>query len=316
MQLVGRLAGLEFPATEHVPLEDPIRIVRWMDETLRQRRTPHLTTAVSAAIRLSECALAAGIDLSGAQLTVGNEPLTRARLDAIERCGAHAVPAYGAVDGPGLAVFCLAPQEADEFHLQHDICAMIQPGLEGATDELPPNALLVSSLHRSTRYVEINLSLGDQAVMTQRDCGCAIGDLGLHTHLHSVRSFEKLTAVGMTFLDSDIIPVLEEVLPGRFGGAPTHYQIVETEGRNGAPQVTLLIHPCVGQVNEREAADAFLSSIGQRSSTARMMELTWRSAGLPLVERRPPMATAGGKILHVHVDDGRMLAGARVAATS
>lgn len=53
--------------------------------------------------------------------------------------------------------------------------------------------------------------------------------LGWTLHLHGIRSVEKLTAAGMTFLDSDVIRVLEEVLPGRFGGGPTHYQLVEEE---------------------------------------------------------------------------------------
>jgi hypothetical protein len=57
--------------------------------------------------------------------------------------------------------------------------------------------------------------------------------LGWTTHLRDIRSQEKLTAGGMTFLDTDLIRVLEEVLPARFGGAPTDYQLVEEEAEEG-----------------------------------------------------------------------------------
>jgi hypothetical protein len=57
------------------------------------------------------------------------------------------------------------------------------------------------------------VALGDQAEVAQRACGCALEQLGWTTLLRHVRSFEKLTASGMTFLDADIIRVLDEVLP-------------------------------------------------------------------------------------------------------
>ena len=52
---------------------------------------------------------------------------------------------------------------------------------------------------------------------------------------HTIRSHEKLTAGGMTLLDTDVIRLLDEVLPARFGGAPTDYQLVEHESDDGEP---------------------------------------------------------------------------------
>jgi hypothetical protein len=46
---------------------------------------------------------------------------------------------------------------------------------------------------------------------------------GWTRHLHTVRSFEKLTVGGMNLLDLDLIGILDEMLPARFGGGPTHY---------------------------------------------------------------------------------------------
>jgi hypothetical protein len=104
----------------------------------------------------------------------------------------------------------------------------------------------------------------------------------------------------MTFLDRDVIRVLEEVLPARFGGGRTDYQLVEQEAENGRSTLRLLVHPAIGPLDSSAVADAFLQAIGGGSGVERVMELEWRQAGFPRVERRPPLATRAGKILHLH----------------
>jgi hypothetical protein len=49
-----------------------------------------------------------------------------------------------------------------------------------------------------------------------------------------------------------------------------------------------------------EVADAFLTFIGAESGATRVMELQWRGTQVLRVKRRPPIATASGKILHLH----------------
>src|SRR5207237_10782121 len=103
-------------------------------------------------------------------------------------------------------------------------------------------------------------------------------------------------------LDSDVIRVLEEVLPARFGGGPADYQIVEDqEAEDGQPRVRLLVHPALGPLDERAVADAFLEGVGGGSEGERLMELRWRQAGLPKVERLAPRMV-GTKIHHVHLE--------------
>ena len=69
--------------------------------------------------------------------------------------------------------------------------------------------------------------------MTRRSCGCYFERLGWRSHLHTIRSFEKLTAGGMTVLDADVVRILEELLPARFGGAAADYQLVEDQAAPG-----------------------------------------------------------------------------------
>jgi hypothetical protein len=186
-------------------------------------------------------------------------------------------------------------------HLLDDLHALIQPGDDGATVGLPPRALLVSSLQPAAPLVLLNVSLGDQAELVRRACGCPLEQVGWTRHLHTIRSFEKVTAGGMTFLDTDVIRVLEEILPRRFGGGPTQYQLVEDEAADGRPRVRLLVHPAVGPLDADAVADAFLTGIGGGTEGERLMELQWRQAGVLQVERRPPYTSGAGKILHVHL---------------
>ena len=304
----GLLAGVRLPRPVFVPLEDPLPVARWMAGVLREGRTPHLQTFPSSASRLCLAAMAAGIDLRGAQFTVGGEPFTAARLAVIRQAGAGATPHYGSEESGRIGNGCLAPGMPDELHLVHDLIALIQPGPDGESRGLPPDALLISSLRRTAPLILLNTSVGDQAAVAQRACGCPLERVGWATHLHSIRSFQKLTAGGMTFLDSDVIRVLEEELPARFGGGPTHYQLVEDEAADGKPLLRLLVHPTVGPIDTEAVADAFLGAIGGGSGVERVMELHWRQAGLLQVERQPPLATASGKILHLHLG-GRPQAG-------
>jgi hypothetical protein len=154
----------------------------------------------------------------------------------------------------------------------------------------------------------LNVSMGDQAVLTERSCGCPLEQLGWASHLHTIRSFEKLTAGGMTFLDSDVITVLEEDLPARFGGGPTDYQLLE-EDVDGRPRVCLLVNPNLGPVDEAAVAEAFLDAIGGGSGVERVMELAWREAGLVEVRRELPRSTPAGKILHLHEERTRPAVG-------
>ena len=63
----------------------------------------------------------------------------------------------------------------------------------------------------------------DYAVISHPHCGCPWEEMGYTQQLHTIRSYEKLTSEGMHFVGTDLIAVVEEVLPARFGGAPTDY---------------------------------------------------------------------------------------------
>jgi len=297
----GRLAGVPIPWPEHAPAENPRPIVDWMAGVLRRGETPHLRAFASAAVNVCRTASEAGVDLAGAQFTLVGEPCTPARRAVIESGGADGVTSYATMEAGGpIAYGCLNGQVSDEVHLYRDTHALIQPGTDGGPGGLPARALLLTVLFAASPLVLINVSAGDQAEIVDRACGCAMEGLGWSTRFHTIRSFEKLTAGGMTFLDRDIIRVLEEVLPNRFGGGPNDYQLVEREDERGAPRLDLLVSPALGPLDEGGIRRTFLEAIGQGAGAERVMSLDWRAAGLVRVERRAPRATRSGKVFHLH----------------
>jgi hypothetical protein len=296
----GRLGRLRLPRPVLASVNDPGPIMRWIARVRDEGDSPSLDGFVSSVVRLCQLATSEGLDWRGVRFWVHGEPLTTARLDAIRRTGAECRARYGTVEAGRLGYACFAPVAPDEVHVTHDLSAVIQMGTDGSMSSLVPGALLVSSLRPTAPFLLLNVSLGDRAMLDSRACGCPLEGLGWTTHLHTIRSFEKLTAGGMTFLDADVIRVLEEVLPARFGGGPTDYQLVEDEGDDARPRLRLLVRPEIGPVDADAVADAFLAAVAAGSGVERVMGILWQDARMVRVERRPPLTTATGKILHVH----------------
>jgi hypothetical protein len=299
------VAGVPLPSPRHVQIDRPEPIVDWMAETLRAGRIPHLHTFASSAVRVCGAAFQAGVGLTGARLTLSGEPVTAARLDVVRRTGAVPRPCYSTMESGPIGYGCLAPVAADDVHVLHDMNAIVQGGVIGVRGEPPSDALFVSSLRPTASPVLFNVALGDQAILERRACGCPLEALGWTTHVRAVRSYEKLTTGGMTFLDVDVIRVLEEVLPARFGGVPTDYQLVEEETPEGGARLTLRVHPGVGTVADDAVLETLLDELSQGAGAQRVMARIWRDASLLRVERHAPSATPSGKILHLHVASRR-----------
>ena len=303
MRLGGLVAGVRLPGPTLAPLDAPLPIVRWLAEELGQGRVPHLWTFASSAVIVCQAASEAGIDIRGARFTAGGEPTTAARRSAIEATGAVVLPRMGATETDILSYACRNPAAPDDMHFFDDRHAVIQPGPDGATAGLPAGAMLLSSLLPSAPILLLNVCMGDQAQLSRRSCGCGLEAAGWTRHIHEVRSFEKLTAGGVTLLDIDVIRVLEEVLPRRFGGSPTDYQLMERlDDHRARPEVRLLVSPALGDLDPAAVGDAFLSAVGGGSGGERLMELQLRGAGVLRVVREAPRRTASGKILHLFLE--------------
>jgi hypothetical protein len=142
----------------------------------------------------------------------------------------------------------------------------------------------------------INVESGDYAQVEQFDCGCSFAELGFLTHIHGIRSYEKLSGAGVHFTGQVLMDILEDVLPAHYGGDPTDYQFVEDEV-DGLPVVWLLVHPRRGEIDEAEAARTVLAALAARGTADSMMAGFWRQGEVLKVKRQAPLANATGKIL-------------------
>jgi hypothetical protein len=99
----------------------------------------------------------------------------------------------------------------------------------------------------------------------------------------------------MSFLGTDLLTLVEDVLPSRFGGHPTDYQLVERE-EGGLPRISLLVSPAVGDLDRDEVGRAVLEFLRDRGRAERMMSDLLAESRTVEVVREAPRATPGGKI--------------------
>lgn len=289
------------PSPRYAPLDNPRPIVHWIADCLRERKTPYLLTYPSSALRLCQEARRTGTDLTGAQFTIAGEPCTPARMGAICSTGAKVLPKYAIMETGPVGYGCLHPESSDDIHLLKDLHALIQPDDLEAGGGFLPGTVLFTSLVPAAPITLLNVSMGDQAKIVRRSCGCPLQGMGWTDHMTSIQSHEKLTCGGMNFLDADVARVLDEVLPARFGGGPTDYQLVEEEKEDGRPELRLLVHPRLGPLNEQDVVQSFFEEIGRSGGANEVMGLAWQEGKLLKVELRTPLSTPSGKILHLHV---------------
>ena len=298
--LVRAGRGGAIPAPEHVPVEDARTVARWLAGVVARGATPLLDSTASGLVRVCAAARDAGLDVAGARLRFGGEPLTTARAAAIAAVGATALARYSMAEVGVMGVGCARPRVPDEVHLLSDKLAFVRHERPVGVDGRTVGALCLTTLLPASPKLLVNAEIDDYGVLDEHRCGCPLDDLGLARHLHTIRSFDKLTSEGMSFVGTDLLRLIEEVLPARFGGDATCWQIVEEE-RAGLATVELRVHPAVGPVDDAAVVATALEHLGAVSPAHRMMADTWRQAGTLRVVRAAPIATAAAKILPLHV---------------
>ncbi|MBI4572541.1 MAG: hypothetical protein HY713_04545 [candidate division NC10 bacterium] len=290
--LARRASGV--PRPEAVRLDEMWRVAEHVAALAVAGSRPCVLTSPSTAARVGLAAAERGLALDGVAFLLGGEPLTPARRATIESSGARAVATYGFSELGSVGLQCPVPIAPDAVHVLTDGIVLDARSREagGATVD----ALLVTSIRSASPKIMINVEIGDTGVIERRPCDCLLGRLGLDQHLHTIRSFEKLTGEGATVLGADVTMVLEEVLPRRFGGSLAHYQLVETQDPRGLPRLTLLVSPEVGPLDERAVLHTFLAELAPLRPTYRFMVDQWVQTESVHVTRARPVPTDRGKV--------------------
>jgi hypothetical protein len=161
------------------------------------------------------------------------------------------------------------------------------------------DAFNFTTLLPSAPKLLLNVESDDYGIIETRSCGCPLETYGYTEHLREVRSFRKLTGEGVTLVGSDMMYVLEEVLPSRFGGGPLDYQLLEEEDQKGMTRLSLLISPKVQIRDESEVIATVLDALKQKSRAHRAIEL-WKQAGTMRIKRQEPIWTGHGKFMPLH----------------
>lgn len=298
---LGRLSGHPLPAPRFCAVEQPERLAAWLSEQRRLGRRICLTTYASSAVRICLRARDRGFDLRGSAFITLGEPFTAAKRAVAEAVGAHVLVRYAFTEAGIIGYGCGTPTSSDDMHLLSDSYAVIQrPRAVGNGGPEVPAFLFTSLLPYAPKLL-LNVESGDYGRIERRACGCLQGAVGLDRHVSEVRSFEKLSGEGMTFLKTDLLETLEEVLPSRFGGSGADYQVIEEEGQAGILRLVLLASPGLGPVDEDELRTAFLSHLARSGATESFGTKVWDVLRTVEVRRDWPVPTRAGKILPFHL---------------
>jgi hypothetical protein len=298
---LARAAGRRLPVPAFHDLADPGGIAARLAAILREGRRVCVTTYASSAVRVAAAARERGIDLGGVCFITLGEPFTPGKRATVAAAGARALVRYAFTEGGILGYACADPTDSDDLHLFADGYGFARRRRAVSDGGPEVDALLVTSLLPSAPKVLLNVETGDYGRVFRRACGCALGAAGLDLHIAHIRSFEKLSGEGMTFVQTDLLRVLEEVLPARFGGSGSDYQLVEEE-RDGILGLVLVISPRLGPVDEALAREVFLQELGRGGDLQRLGAQVWRRAETVRVRRRWPLATKAGKILPFQIE--------------
>ena len=299
--LLGRASGQPLPLPRPLPVQAPGRLVDWLAQRRRKGTDVCVTTYASSAVRVCLRARERGLTLEGVCFITLGEPFTEAKRQALDAVGARALVRYAFTEAGIIGYACGTPRASDDLHFLSDSYGLVQRPRAVGADGPEVDALLFTSLLPTAPKILLNVESGDYARMERRPCGCAQGAAGLDVHLSEIRSFEKLSSEGMTFVQTDLLHILEEVLPAHFGGTGADYQVVEQEGEHGIGCLVLLASPAIGPIDEDRLRSTFLAGLGRGHAVDRYGARMWAEAGTVQVKRDWPVPTGSGKILPFHL---------------
>lgn len=299
---LGKLHGIPLAEPEYVGLDDALTVAEWAAAALEEQGKCVVYTFASSAVRVCIAAAEINLNLKGAKFFVTGEPLTPQKKKEIEAVGASPVPIYGISEAGVIAAGCdHSHSESDHCHLYKDTTSLISHRQNVPHSDLFVDSYLFSSLVHESPKILLNVGMGDYGEISTQTCGCVFGELGFDRCLANIRSYEKLTGEGVTFVDTDFIRIIERDLPERFGGKSTDYQLVEKEDSRGFTHLQLLVSPRIGEVKESDVLDRFLNLLRRAEDSPDAWSQSgtemWKQSNMVQIVRGLPVAAASGKIL-------------------
>jgi hypothetical protein len=297
----ARLFGVPIPWPEPVRLDQASVVARWAAETLKAHGRCYVSAPTSMVLRVCLAAGEEGLDLTGAIFSGGGEPPTPAKLLEITRSGARCFPTYAFTEVGSVGMSCARPVDENDQHFLKDAIALVPYPCQVPGTEISVDAFHFTTLLPTAPKLMLNVESDDYGVIETRSCGCPLETYGFTEHLRHIRSFRKLTSEGVTLIGSDMIRILEEVLPAKFGGSPLDYQLMEEEDEQSFTRVSLLISPKIEIADEAAVIDTVLEALGHSSVAADLARAHWSQAKTLRVKRMEPIWTTRGKLMPLHL---------------
>ena len=293
-----RAMGIRAPFPRYLPEDDFTPIAKWIAGRKLQGKQVLVTGNVSPAVRVVAAAQDLGLDIAGTRFVVGGEAITAAKVDIVQQAGALINARY-TISELGPVGFGCKRMHGNCVHLSMDALAVIARERVAPLTDTKVQSLLFTTLLPFAPTVAINLEMDDAGELSNSTCECDLMRAGYTQQINHIFSYGKLTGYGTSLMAGDVLSILEVLLPKRFGGVPSDYQLIEQEAGKHT-SIELRVHPRLGENSEEEVRDFFLRElqrIWSGSSTGR----TWSQSGSLQVRFAAPIQTNGKKIHPLHL---------------
>jgi len=295
----ANISGASVPVPQQLPPNDFSPVVDYVQARIASGRACAVGTNVSAAVRIIRTAVERGFDISGTLFLLHGEPLSDSKAAFIAESGCHAISHYAISEIGIIGSGCREMVNRNCAHLFSDSVAAIVVPRPSPFFGSQVNSLLFTTLYATAPHLFINADMHDCGVIEQARCDCTYSNIGFTLQVHDIYSYGKLTGFGMTLAAGDVLRLIEDILPRRFGGLPGDCQLAESEDLSGT-RMSLRISPRLKIESPEAAKQVFLNEL-KHIYGGSLAARTWEHAAAVEVVSAEPYATRGGKILPLYL---------------
>ena len=295
----AKLLGLRVPYPTYLEQNDFLPAAEYIKERLDAGDQAGMNGFVSAIARVAEAALSNGLDLTGCSALTGGEALTDAKRQLIESAGIRVYSSYATTDFGGIGMPCSQMSTGNCSHLMKHAIALVSRTQKSAWTDTQVNSLYATSLLPIAPRIFINAEIGDTGVIEKATCDCSFSKLGFDLQVRDVAAISMVTAQGVTIEITELVPLLEEKLPARFGGHSGDYQLCEAEA-GSQTEIVLRIRPGVSAAPPNDILKHFLDEV-KRVYGGSLSVVSWLHSEGIRAEVVPPVLAATGKFRAVRL---------------
>ena len=296
---IARAYGCRIPWPKVIPDNDFSPVAELVARLRKEDVACLVSGPVSSAARLAGAALDRNLDIRGTLFLVSGESLTQGKGSVIARAGGAPYARYGVSEMGFVGHACREMKMQNRVHLYTNAVAAITHRRRAHLAELEVDSLLFTTLLPSAPHIFINFEVDDSGVLEKTNCDCEFSRAGMRWSIRDISSFGKMTGHGVTILGTDLVRLLEQILPARLGGHPGDYQLVELEGA-GQTILELRVSPRVPGSSIEKIRACFMEELGSIYGGA-LAKRIWTHSDALKVVLAEPFVTHTGKVHSLHL---------------